>query len=230
MSQEINNSLKIIESGDGSHTILHKGLNETYHSTHGARQESAYVFIKEGLEKGIANGLKSISIFEVGFGTGLNAWLTYKKIKSTEGVNVIYHTVEPYPLDHSLYSKLNYVANEEDASVKDFFEQLHQAPWDLEVELNGNFSLKKIKSTFEEVRIEEAFFDIIYYDAFAPSKQATMWVPENIAKAFFMLKKGGLLVTYCANGQFKRDLKAVGFLVETLVGPPGKKEMTRGLK
>ncbi len=230
MSQESNNPLKIIESGDGSHTLFHEGLNETYHSTHGARQESEHVFIKEGLEKAIANGLKTISVFEVGFGTGLNAWLTYKTIKNRFGINVIYHAVEPFPIDSSVYSKLNYIEKENDDSIKAFFGQLHQVDWGKEIQLDAQFVFKKIKNTFEATPIKEACFDIIYYDAFAPSKQAAMWVPENIAKTFFMLKKGGMLVTYCANGQFKRDLKAVGFLVESLEGPPGKKEMTRGLK
>ncbi len=220
--------IKIVASGDGSHTIFHSGLNETYHSMHGAVQESEHVFIKAGLEQ-LISSKTCIHIFEVGFGTGLNAWLTYKAIAGSAS-KIIYHSIEPYPLSEEIYSQLNYTKDIEDKSLNDFFLKLHTAPWDEEVELNSNFVLKKIKAKLEEYKPQEGYFDLIYYDAFAPSKQAEMWLPENIEKVYNLLTKGGILVTYCARGQFKRDLKAVGFTVETLVGPPGKKEMTRAEK
>ncbi len=222
------NEIKIIASGDGSHTIFHSGLNETYHSMHGAVQESEHVFIEAGLEQLIPTK-KIIPIFEVGFGTGLNAWLTYKKIASSD-TKIIYHSLEPYPLKEDIYSQLNYTKNLSDKTLQDFFIQLHKAPWDEEVELNRNFVLKKIKLKLEEYNISGQHFDLIYYDAFAPSKQAEVWLPENIKKVYSLLNKDGLIVTYCARGQFKRDLKEAGFIVETLIGPPGKKEMTRGKK
>jgi tRNA U34 5-methylaminomethyl-2-thiouridine-forming methyltransferase MnmC len=221
--------IKIVESEDGSHTLFHTGLNETYHSMHGAVQESEHVFIQAGLEQKIPAPENTLHIFEVGFGTGLNAWLTYKRVAGTD-LKVVYHSIEPFPLGEEIYSKLNYVQTTEDEALRDFFSTLHKAPWNEEVTLNSNFTLKKIKSRLEEYQLPVGIFDIIYYDAFAPSKQAEMWLPENIQKAHALLNKGGLLVTYCARGQFKRDLKAVGFLVETLPGPPGKKEMTRGVK
>jgi tRNA U34 5-methylaminomethyl-2-thiouridine-forming methyltransferase MnmC len=221
--------IKIVESEDGSHTLFHTGLNETYHSMHGAVQESEHVFIQAGLERKMAAPKNSIHIFEVGFGTGLNAWLTYKRVAGTD-LKIIYHSIEPYPLEEEIYSRLNYVQTTKDETLRDFFSALHHAPWNEEVELNNNFTLKKIKSRLEEYQRPEGIFDIIYYDAFAPSKQAEMWLPENIQKVYALLNKGGLLVTYCARGQFKRDLKEIGFLVETLPGPPGKKEMTRGVK
>jgi tRNA U34 5-methylaminomethyl-2-thiouridine-forming methyltransferase MnmC len=223
------NEIKIIESGDGSHTLFHSGLNETYHSMHGAVQESEHVFIKAGLEELLAKK-NPIRIFEVGFGTGLNAWLTYKRIAGSDA-KVIYHSIEPYPLTEEIYTNLNYTKDSEDKTLNDFFSKLHNAPWNEELEMNGNFILKKIKLRLEDYNsIPEGNFDLIYYDAFAPSKQADMWLPENILKMYSMLSEGGLLVTYCARGQFKRDLKAAGFTVETLEGPPGKKEMTRGRK
>jgi len=220
--------IKIIESGDGSHTLFHSGLNETYHSMHGAVQESEHVFIKSGLDE-LLSKKNIIRIFEVGFGTGLNAWLTYKRIMGSD-TKIIYHSIEPFPLSEEIYSKLNYTKDSGDKVLNNFFLELHKAPWDKEVELNENFSLKKIKLPLENYTIENGSFDLIYYDAFAPSKQADMWIPENINKMYALLSEGGLLVTYCARGQFKRDLKSAGFIVETLEGPPGKKEMTRGLK
>ena len=221
-------SIKIIASGDGSHTIFHEGLNETYHSMHGAIQESEHVFIKAGLLELIAKK-NTIKIFEVGFGTGLNAWLVYKAIAGSS-IKIVYHSLEPYPLPEALFLQLNYTDGIEDKEVKDFFLKLHNAPWDLEVEMNSNFIVKKIKTKLEEYIAKEDFFDLVFYDAFAPSKQAEMWLPENIQKVYNLLLKEGVLVTYCARGQFKRDLKAVGFTVETLLGPPGKKEMTRATK
>jgi tRNA U34 5-methylaminomethyl-2-thiouridine-forming methyltransferase MnmC len=220
--------IKIIESGDGSHTLFHSGLNETYHSMHGAVQESEHVFIKAGLEQFLPHK-NIIKIVEIGFGTGLNAWLSYKKIAGTS-TKIIYHSLEPYPLDKEIYTQLNYSKNLTDTSLQEFFLQLHQAPWDKEIELNGNFILKKIKLRLEDYTAPEQNFDLVYYDAFAPSKQADVWLPENIKKVYSLLSEKGILVTYCARGQFKRDLKEVGFLVETLLGPPGKKEMTRGVK
>ncbi len=217
-----------MESGDGSHTIFHSGLNETYHSMHGAVQESEHVFIKAGLEQFLPHK-STIKIAEVGFGTGLNAWLSYKRVVGSS-TKIIYHSLEPYPLEKEIYSQLNYSKNANDVSLTNFFLQLHQAPWDEEIELNDNFILKKIKLRLEDYIVSEQNFDLLYYDAFAPSKQADIWLPENILKAYSLLGEKGILVTYCARGQFKRDLKEVGFTVETLLGPPGKKEMTRGLK
>lgn len=195
---------------------------------HGAVQESEHVFIKAGLEQFIAS-TPVVQIFEVGFGTGLNAWLSYKRIAGTD-TKIIYHSVEPFPLPEEIYTKLNYVQASEQQFLKDFFLELHHAPWDEEVELNKNFTLKKIKNKLEEYEPAKENFHLVYYDAFAPSKQAEMWLPENIEKVYSCLLPKGMLVTYCARGQFKRDLKALGFLVEALPGPPGKKEMTRGIK
>lgn len=195
---------------------------------HGAVQESEHVFIKAGLEQLIAT-TPVVKIFEVGFGTGLNAWLSYKRVAGTE-VKIVYHSVEPFPLPEEIYTKLNYVQASEQQFLKDFFIELHRAPWNEETELNKNFVLKKIKSKLEEYEPGKEKFHLVYYDAFAPSKQAEMWLPENIEKVYSCLLPKGILVTYCARGQFKRDLKAQGFTVEALPGPPGKKEMTRGRK
>ena len=163
--------IKIVESEDGSHTLFHTGLNETYHSMHGAVQESEHVFIQAGLDQKITTAENAIHIFEVGFGTGLNAWLTYKRIAGT-GLKVVYHSIEPYPLEEKIYSKLNYVQTTQDKNLGDFFSALHRAPWDEAVQLNDSFTLKKIKARLEEYQISSGNFDVIYYDAFAPSKQA----------------------------------------------------------
>jgi len=210
--------IKIITTSDGSHSLLNTTLDETYHSVHGAVQESMHVFIKHGLEAWVEkNPGKTINIFEVGFGTGLNALLT-----ALTGLPVHYASIESMPLDESVYSQLNYSPN-------DLLQRLHEAPWDKEFNIS-NFKLKKIHSTLQSASLLQAGFDIIYFDAFAPSKQPAMWEFPIIEKVCAALTTGGLFVTYCAKGQLKRDLKSLGMEVETLVGPPGKKEMVRGTK
>ncbi len=220
--------LKIIESADGSHTIFHSGLNETYHSVNGAVQESEHVFIQAGLELVLPTP-NAIKIFEVGLGTALNAWLSYKHLLGTV-TKIIYHSIEPYPLPESFYTQLNYAKNSSNKALQEFFLLLHNAPWEQEVALTPNFIFKKIKLKLEDYQVSDQDFDLVYFDAFAPSKQAEVWSLENIQKVYALLRKGGILTTYCASGQFKRDLKNAGFTIETLLGPPGKKQMTRAVK
>jgi tRNA U34 5-methylaminomethyl-2-thiouridine-forming methyltransferase MnmC len=224
MAEKNNDPIRIIESADGSHTLYHPALNETYHSTHGALQESTHVFIEAGLEPQLPRQDR-LQILEVGFGTGLNAWLTLQKATSHQHP-ILFHTLEPYPIEETLYSKLNYTGEAE----KSLFLQMHQCAWETEVALTPYFTIRKIQQTLEVYEAPESVYDLIYFDAFAPSKQAEVWVLSNIEKIYRMVRPGGVLVSYCARGQFKRDLKAAGFEVETLPGPPGKKEMTRGVK
>jgi tRNA U34 5-methylaminomethyl-2-thiouridine-forming methyltransferase MnmC len=210
--------VKLIVTSDGSHSLLNTALDETYHSIHGAIQESTHVFITTGLEKwSSGNPGKTVNIFEVGFGTGLNALLT-----ASSGLPVNYTSIEAFPLTESVYSELNY-------SPHDLLQRLHRAPWNEWETIAGNFRLRKIEDRLETTVLTDQY-DVIYFDAFAPSKQPSMWELPVLTKVCSALTVGGIFVTYCAKGQLKRDLKSLGMEVETLEGPPGKKEMVRGTK
>jgi tRNA U34 5-methylaminomethyl-2-thiouridine-forming methyltransferase MnmC len=205
--------LKIITTSDGSHSLLNTELDETYHSRHGAVQESMHVFIRNGLEcwRG-----EEVNILEVGFGTGLNALLTALSKKK-----VNYTSIEAYPLEESVFSQLNY-------EPKELLQQIHLASWDHESRID-NLVLTKLHTDLQSVSLDPVY-NIIFFDAFAPSKQPSMWEFPMIEKVCNALVPGGLFVTYCAKGQLKRDLKTLGMEVETLAGPPGKKEMVRAMK
>lgn len=221
--------VKIIVTEDGSHSLYHTELNETYHSFHGAVQESRYVFLKEGLDFLLSSfDLDRIRVLEIGFGTGLNAILTSEWAVANE-VRVEYTTLEPFPLKSEVFEALNYHEFFEDKTVKERFLELHKAAWEQEFQQNEFFSILKSEAKLQDFK-SDSLFDIVFFDAFAPSKQSEMWDLEVIEKTASLLDSNGAFVTYCAKGQLKRDLKAVGLTVETLPGPPGKKEMVRGVK
>jgi tRNA U34 5-methylaminomethyl-2-thiouridine-forming methyltransferase MnmC len=217
--------IQIITTADGSHSLLNTDLDETYHSRHGALQESAYVFIKMGFDFFLdQHKAQSINILEIGFGTGLNAWLTLQKAKQT-GVVVNYISLENYPLDKSIWSNLNYGETD-----KPSFEKLHEAEWNKPVSIHEKFTLHKIEGNLEHFSFSTFHFNLIYFDAFAPNKQPEMWELPMLKKVCDTLVPGGVFVTYCAKGQVKRDLKSLGLRVENLPGPPGKREMLRAVK
>lgn len=214
--------VELIVTADGSHSLLNKELNETYHSRHGAVQESLHVFIRNGLEYVINSGKERVNIFEVGLGTGLNAWLTLDFARS-RNIQVVYHAIETFPLPDAVWQSLRYT-NEET------FKFIHQAPWEIPVEVTSVFTLIKLRQPLQQILLNDEQFDLIYFDAFAPEKQPDMWTANVLAKVTEGLNPGGVLVTYCAKGQVKRDLKSAGLIVETLQGPPGKREMIRAFK
>ncbi|MEJ7643393.1 MAG: tRNA (5-methylaminomethyl-2-thiouridine)(34)-methyltransferase MnmD [Chryseolinea sp.] len=219
-------ALKIIVTADGSHSIFNDSLQETYHSVHGAVQESMHVFIQSGLEfYRTANKINSIKTFEVGFGTGLNTWLALQWARN-ENCSINYVSVEAFPLEESIWSLLNYA----DDRRADEFYYLHKIRWDEECQVDEQFSLKKINARLEDIQLEEASYDVIFFDAFAPGKQPEMWSLSILEKIERAMKEGGVFVTYCAKGQLKRDLRALQMVVETLPGPPGKNEMIRATK
>ncbi|WP_268123340.1 tRNA (5-methylaminomethyl-2-thiouridine)(34)-methyltransferase MnmD [Roseivirga pacifica] len=220
--------IRIIETSDGSQSLYRKDLNETYHSTHGAITESQYVFIQHGLDFLSEQGRESVSILEVGFGTGLNALLTLDWAKSHEQ-KITYSTLEPIPLTADIYTQLNYHELINGSVNQADLKHLHEAEWEQEHQLTDNFTFFKTQSKLQDFQSEKDF-DLVYYDAFAPSKQAEMWDYDVLEKTADLMAEGAVLVTYCARGQFKRDLAALGLSVETLKGPPGKKEMVRGIK
>lgn len=215
--------IQIISTEDGSHSLLNTSLQETYHSKHGAIQESRHVFIDAGLNFFVTeNPGKTIRVLEVGFGTGLNAILSFLHANS-ENYQMYYESWEKDPLPFEIVELLNY-GKLLDASME--FHVIHKAPWGKEVKINSSFTLNKAHGDITKDALSSSF-DIIYYDAFAPDKQPDIWTIDILKKVTDTLSPGGVLVTYCAKGQLKRDLDSLGLIVETLPGPPGKKEMTR---
>lgn len=226
---------RIIErTEDGSATLFVPELNEHYHSTKGARTESQHIFIDMGLK---ASAAPSPHILEIGFGTGLNAWLTLKEAEESSR-NVHYTGVELYPLEWQMIEQLNYVPNDEQITVNNeqqnaikLFKQLHTSPWEEDVRLTPHFTLRKIQEDFNKWRVENSLFNLVYFDAFAPEKQPEMWSQELFNRIYVLLAKDGILTTYCAKGVVRRMLQAAGFLVERLPGPPGgKREILRARK
>jgi len=222
--------LQIIVTSDGSHSLLNTKLNETYHSHHGATQESTHVFIKNGLEFYVGkmkDARQDIRILEVGFGTGLNALLTIGYLLRHPGKNIIYTTIEPFPLPENIWSQLNYPTV---PVLQSHFRTLHLSRWDTIVALTANFSLKKVKGLLQSIPLAAGGFDLVYFDAFAPNKQPEIWELSVLEKVVKAMSATGVFVTYSAKGKLKRDLRSLGLDVETLPGPPGKKEMVRGVK
>jgi tRNA U34 5-methylaminomethyl-2-thiouridine-forming methyltransferase MnmC len=213
------------KSNDGSHTVISEKYDETYHSIHGAITESAIVFIKGGLDYLLSRESEVISVFELGFGTGLNAFLACIWAK-VNGIRVFYHTVESEPLPIPVTDEINYP---EFLGHADIFYSLHHSPWNIKSEINDHFSFIK-----EDVCVENSqpntTFDVIFFDAFSPKSQPELWDIDILSKMYSLLNPGGVLVTYCAQGAFKRNLKKTGFMVEKIPGPPFKREITRAIK
>ncbi len=225
----MSDQLRVITTEDGSSSIYHEGLRETYHSFHGAIQESQHVFIKAGLNYWLSqNRGQPVDILEVGMGTGLNVILTLRA-QLEIGFPVHYTTLEPFPLPENVLQAVNYKELLNHRVLSELFDRIHELPWDQEVSASLEFNLEKLKTTLQEFATERAY-DLVYFDAFAPNKQPELWGVQWLRKVHYLMKPGALLTTYCAKGQFKRDLKAVGFEVEPLPGPPGKMEMVRATK
>jgi len=218
--------LQIITTRDGSHSLLNPELNETYHSVHGARQESLHVFIKNGLEFVIQQQKNPVKILEIGFGTGLNALLTVL-YATQHNSKIEYTTLEAFPVNESIWQQLNYPQGETESKI---FYHLHHAAWNEWTEPVPSFMLKKINTTLQLASLGHDYFDVVYFDAFAPNKQPEMWTIPMLQKTIESLVSKGVFVTYCAKGQLKRDLAYAGATVETLQGPPGKREMIRAIK
>lgn len=215
-------ALKIIETADGSRSIYNDTLDETYHSRHGALQEAKHVFIKMGLLPLLSNK-EQIDILEIGLGTGLNAWLTCSEVFST-GNKVNYTGVEAYPLSEEELKEVNYSNLSDKEEEKGFLHTIQRTIWEEKVDIHPNFSLTKRKMFFDDIKDVNSF-DLIYFDAFGPMVQPDLWTVEIFTKMFNALRSGGVLVTYSAKGDVRRAMLSVGFDVEKVEGPPGKREM-----
>ena len=216
---------EIIQTRDGSTTIHIKEWDECYHSRFGAIQEAQHVFIKNGLSL-FEN--RSISILEIGFGTGLNAFITFLESNKLNQ-NIDYSGIEAYPISLDEAALMNYVSELNAEKERAIFDQMHASKWEKSIILRDNFLFSKRKQFFQDINDFEKF-DLIYFDAFGYDVQPELWSTEIFKKMYEALKPSGVLVTYAARGVIKRSMKDVGFNVEKLEGAPGKREMFRARK
>lgn len=213
---------EIVTTKDGSSSIYLPAFDEHYHSVHGAVQESRHVFLRMGWEP-LAEKPEAISILEIGFGTGLNAWLMLQEADRFPAKQIRYRSIEAYPVKEDDAALLNY------AEDRERFLSLHKASWEKPFAVSPNFTLVKNEIRLEHFNPGEEF-DLVFFDAFAPRVQPELWSAEVFRKMFSLMKKGGRLVTYCSKGEVRRNMIAAGFTVEKLPGPPGKREMLRAEK
>jgi tRNA U34 5-methylaminomethyl-2-thiouridine-forming methyltransferase MnmC len=215
--------IELITTKDGSHSLYRPDLDEQYHSVFGAIQESMHIFIANGFE-GLQK--KHVQVFEVGFGTGLNVLLTY--IKSTrEEKKVKYYSIEKFPVELEIVSQLNYPSILSPGSPE-LFSRIHNSDWDTDIQF-GQFTLHKIHADLLEYSIPPGN-DLVYFDAFSPDKETGLWSERIFSEIFDSMNTGGIFVTYSAKGEVRRRLLSVGFKVEKLPGPPGKKHILRAIK
>ncbi len=216
---------EIITTSDGSKTIHLPDWDESYHSKHGAVQEAYHVFIKNGLR---LFDNRSINILEIGFGTGLNAIITLIEAEK-QNLKVNYTGIEAYPVSVEEALEMNYLQSLDAVEKLPLFEKMHQFPFAEQFKLSDNFNFEKRNIFFNEIEDINSF-DLIYFDAFGFRVQPELWSTEIFKKMFHALKDKGVLVTYAARGVVKRSMQEVGFSVEKLAGPPGKREMMRAFK
>jgi len=223
--------IEVRTTGDGSPTLYVPALDEHYHSHHGAAQESRHVFIEAGLRPLLAAGLgqpKPLWVLEVGLGTGLNALLTLEAAQAA-GAALAYQGYETMPLPAAAVAALAPQWADKPLLSRSF-EQLHAMPWGLPRMLAPEFLFYKIQQPIQAVALPASRYDLIYFDAFAPEKQPELWGEDIFYNLYLAAAPGAVLVSYCAQGQFRRNLRAAGWLTEKLPGPPGKREMTRARK
>lgn len=219
---------EIIVTNDGSHSISIPEMDVTYHSRHGAIQESMHVFIRSGLD--YVNEVLSatpIKIFEVGFGTGLNALLTFQ-YAALNNVDVEYTAIELFPLQPKEISELNYAVQMEEEEAMHVFKKLHAVPWEIANPITPHFSLKKINcSLLDPLPLPPATIDLVYFDAFAPAAQPELWSPESFKIVHDLMSTDGVMVTYCSKSSARKAMVDAGFRVTKIPGPPGKREIVR---
>ncbi|MCV6630674.1 MAG: tRNA (5-methylaminomethyl-2-thiouridine)(34)-methyltransferase MnmD [Flavobacteriaceae bacterium] len=217
---------KLIKTGDGSVTIQLEDWKEQYHSKHGAIEEAKHVFIRMGLETQLHK--KEIQLLEIGFGTGLNAFISYLELLNYD-TKVHYTGIEAYPVVETEWRALNYVHCLDATVHQSIFEAMHEAPWEENLALSSHFKLIKSQLKFEEISAKNTY-DLVYFDAFGARVQPELWTEVIFDRMFQAMKSEGVLVTYAAKGSVRRAMQEVGFTVERLPGPPGKREMLRATK
>ena len=219
--------LTIIQTEDGSTSLFNEELNESYHSKFGAINESMHVFIEAGLKRII--GLDTINILEIGMGTGLNALLSCIEAEKEKTI-INYVAIEPYPIKEKIFNQMNFEECINDENTNLYFSKIHETPWNQINTIHSNFKISKLNNKLELYQPPINYFNLIYFDAFSPDIQPELWSLPNFIKIFESLQQNGILVTYCAKGQVRRDLEGAGFITERIPGPKGKREMLRATK
>ena len=218
---------EILITSDGSTTIHLPEWDEQYHSKHGAIQEAYHVFLRAGFDEIIKKN-KKISILEIGFGTGLNAFITF--LEATEKrIKIDYVGIEAYPIAATEVVKLNYVKELKASKEQLVFDEMHALSWEEKHFVSEGFQLTKRKQFFEDIA-DKNIFELIYFDAFGAKNQPELWTEDIFFRMYEAMKENGILVTYSAKGSARRAMQAVGFSVERIPGPPGKREMLRAIK
>ena len=223
LNEQPNSPASIIPTEDGSQTIISPVFGEKYHSIYGAKTESQVVFIDAGLKDRMH--LSHISILEMGFGTGLNSLMSMKEAMD-QNKTIQYTGYEKFPISDSTADEIGYG---QIFNLENEYSEMHSCSWNEIHQMHPLFSFRKIRDDINNLE-EQNTYDVIYFDAFAPSAQEELWSIELFNKMYDSIKSDGVLVTYCAKGQVKRNMKAAGFIIEPLPGPPGKREMTRARK
>lgn len=219
---------KVVITEDGSSSLFVESIQEHFHSHFGAIQEANHIFIEYGLKSLLQSHKATINILEIGFGTGLNCLLTLHELKDNF-TQIYYEGIEKYPLTDQEFSMLNYSNLIQSNSDADF-QNIHKADWNKTVDVSPNFYLHKRVVDFEKATFEAEKFDLVYFDPFSPEKQPEMWQMEPITSVFNAMKTDAVLLTYCTKGVVKRTLKEVGFTIEKLPGPIGKREILKATK
>jgi tRNA U34 5-methylaminomethyl-2-thiouridine-forming methyltransferase MnmC len=218
---------EMILTADGSHSVMVSGTNMTYHSRYGAIQESRHVYIDSGLTE-LLHTRPVINIFEMGFGTGLNALLAMM-VSASSGQRIYYETIDAFPLENIFFEKLNYCERLEQLDLEEYFQQLHLAEWEKAIAITPLFDFKKARIAFQEYSFDKTF-DLVFYDAFAPAAQPGLWTREIFAKIFYALAPEGMILTHCSKGEVRRAMEAAGFRVHKLRGPAHKREILKAVK
>ena len=214
----------LVLTSDGSHTLFSSAIEECYHSTHGAIQESRHIFIEAGFKQ---TEKLELNVLEIGFGTGLNAFLTLLEVEvSTRKVR--YTSLELYPVAVETALQLNY-PEELAIDKRPSFELMQRSPWNIFTDIRPNLSLLKVKADYTNYTFSEKY-DLVYFDAFSPDKQPEMWTEERFKILYEHCNPGAILTTYCSKGVVRRAMQAAGFTVERLEGPPGKRQILRAVK
>lgn len=217
----------LVLTQDGSYTLFSKDHGVTYHSKYGAIQESNHVFIQAGLNH-FLNKRDDLSVLEIGFGTGLNTLLTWKNISGKENFTLRYQAFDIYPLPKET---LNLCSHQDFLKLpENILEKILFSPWDESQWIDSQFLLTKNNKNIVFEILPFNTYDLVYFDAFSPESQPELWTLDIFKKIYDSMKDEGALVTYCAKGEVKRTLKKIGFKLESLPGPPGKREMTRAIK
>jgi tRNA U34 5-methylaminomethyl-2-thiouridine-forming methyltransferase MnmC len=222
-------SRQIVTTADGSSSIFCEEVSQHYHSHFGAVQESMHIFVEAGLCALPPVHLDTISILEIGFGTGLNALLTFIKAEELQK-KIYYETIELYPLTPQETEQLNYPSILPYPNVKETFATLHNVVWNKAQNISENFTLHKRHISAIDAEYMPNTFHLVYFDAFSPEAQPELWTKEVLKPICESMKKEGILLTYCTKGIVKQTLTSLGFEIEKLSGPVGKREILRGNK